>query len=155
MKLSLGPVLAIAGVLSVAAMAGGAWWWWTENREKLQDAGAAAFDEGRKAGATLRESGCVDKAIERHRVAENRTIFGTIRTNLFFRACLDASQAEAAFCDGVPEKGELVATGVWAGQSCLKAGFTDSYCGQIFSQIGEYCSSAERASKQRPPAVKP
>ena len=154
MKLSLGPVIAIAGVVIVAAMAGGAWWWWTVNQEKLQDLGAAAFDEGRRTGATLRESGCMDKAVERHRIADNRSILGTVHTNLFFRACLDASQPEAAFCEGVPAKGEMVATGVWAGRQCLKAGFTDSYCGQIFSQIPDYCASPERAGKLKA-AAKP
>jgi hypothetical protein len=155
MKIPLGVSLVIAGVAIVLAMAGGAWWWWKDNAEKLQEAGAAAFDEGRQAGAVLRESGCVDKAVERHRVAENRTLLGSVRTNLFLRACLDSSKSEPAFCDGVPAKGEILSTGLWAGQSCVKLGYTDSYCGQMFTQISEYCSSPERASKLRPAAVKP
>jgi hypothetical protein len=154
MRISLGPALAIAVVAIVLGIVGGAWWWWSENADKLKDAGEAVFEEGRKAGMALRESGCVEKALERHRVAENRSILGTIRTNLFLRACLDASGPEAAFCDGVPAKGEIMAIGVWAGQRCLKAGFTDTYCGQIFSQLTDYCSSSERASK-RPPIAKP
>jgi hypothetical protein len=154
MKIALGPALAIGGVVIVAAMAGGAWWWWKQNAERLEEAAAAAYDEGRKVGAALEERGCVDRAVERHRIADNRSILGTVRTNLFFRACLEASKVEAAFCEGVPAQGEMVATGVWAGQQCIKAGFTDSYCGQIFSQIPDYCASGERAGKLKP-AEKP
>jgi hypothetical protein len=155
MKIPFGLALIIAGVAIVLAMAGGAWWWWKDNAEKLQEAGTVAFDEGRKAGAKLREGGCVARAIERHRIDENRTLLGSVRTNLFLRACLDASRLEAAFCDGVPAKGEILSLGLWAGQSCAKAGFADAYCGQMFSQVAEYCSSPERASKLRPPAAKP
>lgn len=154
-RISLGVSLIIAGVMIVVAMAGGIWWWWKDNAEKLQEAGMVAFDEGRQAGAGLRESGCVEKAAERHRVDANRSVFGTVRTNLFFRACLDASQPEAKFCDGVPAQGEMLATGLWAGQRCAKLGFTDSYCAQILSQVVEYCSSPVRASKARSPAAKP
>jgi len=151
MKLSFGLTLAIAGVAVVLAMAGGIWWWWNDNAEKLQESGTVAFDEGRKAGATLRESGCVDKAVERHRIDENRSVFGTVRTNLFLRACLDVSEPEAKFCDGVPAQGEIVSMGLWSGQSCAKRGFTDAYCAQVFSQIADYCFSPERASKLKPP----
>ena len=155
MKISLGLSLVIAGVAIVLAMVAGAWWWWNENAAKIAEAGLAASDEGRKAGASLGESGCLDKAVERHRVDDNRTILGTVRTTLFLRACLDASKAEAVFCEGVPAKGEVLATGTWAGNRCANLGFTDPYCAQMFNQIAEYCSSSDRASKLRPAAARP
>lgn len=125
----------------------GAWWWRGRNAEQLKESAKASYLEGQRAGAALNESGCLTRAIARHKDAENQTFVESIRTNLNLRGCLDASKADPKFCDGVPAKDDVLSLVAWVAQSCANLGFTDSYCGQLMTQISEYCSSQNRTSK--------
>ena len=103
--------------------------------------------QGTRDGAALSESGCVDKAVERHRDSDNRSIAGAIKTSLYLRTCLDASKPEPKFCEGVPSKDETATYALWTAQRCTSLGFTDYYCPNVVGQIADYCASAKRAKK--------
>ena len=147
MKLPLGPTIAVAGVMIVAAMGTGAWWWWQQNAENLKEAAKASYVEGQVAAARLDETGCAAAATRRHGDSENQTILGSVRTTLFLRGCLEASKVDVKFCADVPANDETLAVATWAAQRCMSQGFTDSYCHHVMRQIPEYCSSPKRTSK--------
>jgi len=149
LKIPLSPAIAIAGVAIIGATLAGAWWWWQQNAERLKESARASYAEGRRAGAALTESGCLAAAFERHRDPQNQAFAESIRTNLILRGCLDVSRVEAAFCEGVPAKDNVVTLGAWAAQRCISLNFADSYCSQILTQVAKHCASPERALKLR------
>jgi len=142
-------VLWIFGVLFalVLIVAGAGYWWWQKNAAGMMEAANAAMLDGRKRGAAMEESGCVTEAVGRHKADTNPSIAGSVKNGLFLRGCLDASKAQAKFCEGVPAKGNAVQIGVWAGQACAGAGLSDTYCPSLMQQVAEYCSSQARTSK--------
>ena len=139
--------IAAAGLLLIG---GGAWYWWKHHSAEFLESGKAAMTEGQAAGRRLDEGACMVLAIDRHKADWNRTMASAVRNNLWLSGCLDASRAQEKFCDGVPAKDDVVGAGLWAASSCARHGFSDSYCGNLFSSAVKYCGSAQRAEKLRP-----
>ena len=147
MKIPVGLTIALATLAVIAGLAGAAWWWWKANWQDFDQKTRTVMAEGQKAGASLPESGCLERALARHGESENRSIAGSVQTSLYFRACLDASKPEAKFCDGVPKADETGSRALWSAQRCAAWGFSDYYCPNVASQVVEYCSSPKRAPK--------
>ena len=139
--------IAVAGSLLIG---GGAWYWWQHHSAEFLESGKAAIAEGQATGRRLDEGACMVLAIDRHKADWNRTMASAVRNNLWLSGCLDASRAQDKFCEGVPSQDDVVAAGLWAASSCARHGFSDSYCGNLFSSAVKYCGSAKRVEKLRP-----
>jgi hypothetical protein len=142
-------VLWIVGILvGLIVIAGGlGYWWWQKNGAEMMEAANAAMMEGRKRGSALEESACLSEGLARHKADASPSIGGSIKNGLFIRGCLEASKKQPKFCESVPEKGNAVAVGAWAGQACAGAGANDPYCPSLMQQVIEYCGSPQRARK--------
>ncbi|MCA1594076.1 MAG: hypothetical protein LC754_15780 [Acidobacteria bacterium] len=88
---------------------------------------------------------CLTEGVARHRQSQG---FGDlIKTNLFLRACLDASRPTPGFCDDVPGQMEFIKGAQWQMQQCKQYGLsTEKQCGQLFQTVQQFCR--ERESKQ-------
>src|SRR5262245_49006628 len=104
MKIPVGLTITLITLAVIAGLVGAAWWWWDANWTELKEGSQAVMDEGQRDGAKLSESACVERAIARHQQSENRTFARSVHTSLYLRTCLDASQTEPKFCEGVPSK---------------------------------------------------
>lgn len=139
-------------VLGLAAMVtGGAWYWWRQNSADLLESGSVAMDGGHKHGSATDEAGCIAAMVERHKADGSKQLGASVRNSLWLTACLEASKVNEKFCDGVPHGDSIIATGTWAATSCVQHGFSDPYCGNLFSAVPKYCSSPSRANKRKMP----
>ena len=119
--------------------------WWNRHKQEYVEAGKKAIVEGREFGASTDKRGCLSEAVARYKKSPGFN--GAISTNLFIRACLETSHPTVGFCDGVPKRTEFVKSAQWQLKQCSDVDISDSYCGQIFAQVQEYCES-ERARSQ-------
>ena len=139
--------IALGGVLLIGAVG---WYWWHNHSTDLLEAGKTAIGEGEAAGRQLDEGACIVLAIDRHKADWNLTMASAVRINLWLGGCLETSRVQERFCDGVPDKDDVLAAGLWAASSCARHGLSDSYCGNLFSTVARYCASPNRAGKLSP-----
>ncbi|MCA1592149.1 MAG: hypothetical protein LC754_05765, partial [Acidobacteria bacterium] len=84
-------VLLVAGVVSFGVYV------WRQHGPQLIESGKQTLTEGSEYGKTTDNQGCLTEGVARHRQSQG---FGDlIKTNLFLRACLDASRPTPGFCD--------------------------------------------------------
>src|SRR5687767_5352597 len=126
-------VVGLLVVLSLAAAGLGIYLWQQHGRgfvESAQKTGA----EGEEYGKHTDSQGCLDESLARHTRAQG---FGEIiGTNVFLRACLDASRPAPGFCDDVPRQLEFIKSAQWQQERCQKHGLSpEKQCGQLFSQV--------------------
>jgi len=149
----------ILAVLAIIAGVGGYYWYSKHGREFMESA-RQAHAEGVQFGEETDDEGCLVEALVRHKQAGG---FGqAIAHNLFLKGCLSASEPTDGFCDGVPKRTRVVASATWRSKTCVKAGYTDPFCQQLFAQVQEYCESGlnhlpgEEAGKARdaPPGAR-
>jgi len=130
--------VAIIVVLLVVGVVVGGVYWWSRNKDKLIGRAKESMTEGRDFGRHADNQGCVDEALSRYKKDPG---FGTaISTNLFTKACLDASRSTAGFCNEVPRITEFIKSGEWRNAQCRRVELSrDSYCPQLFQPVQEFC----------------
>ncbi len=112
----------------------------------LMEQGKQVMEEGESYGRQTDNEGCLTEGVARHKTADGFTEL--IKTNLFLRACLEASRPTPGFCDGVPGQLEFVKTAEWGHEQCRRHGLSaERQCGQLFAQVQQYC--AARAGEPR------
>jgi hypothetical protein len=141
--------LGLVAVVGVAAIVGAAWYWWKKNGTEFVETTKAAMDEGHESGRQLKESECLDLAVEKHKAEASDTFNGAVRNSLWLTACLEASQPQQKFCADVPAETEFIKLSIWVSQSCSQRNLSDPYCQTLFQNVAKYCSSPERAEKLR------
>lgn len=140
-------VLAVCFILSIVAIAGGAVYWWTQHGQEYLDAGKKSYEEGTAFGKKTDNQGCVTEALARHKA--NPGFKESIANNIFFRSCLKSSRPTDGFCEAVPKRTEFIKSAQWQKEQCTKAGFNDSYCPQLYSQVQLYCEEDVGESRER------
>ncbi len=130
-------VVLILALLAVGAAALGVYLWRQHGRGFVENT-QKTVGEGQEYGKHTDSQGCLDEGLARHTRAQG---FGEIiGTNVFLRACLDASRPSPGFCDGVPRQLEFIKSAQWQQQQCDKHGLKmEKQCGQLFSQVQQYC----------------
>jgi hypothetical protein len=147
MSKTVGIILGTLVLVALAVVGAGYWWWQHTAKDFFKDA-QSAYIEARKAGASMDEQGCLDKSLAILKTADGQSISGAIRNNVVLKGCLQASKPLAAFCEGVPLKGEIMAGAAWELKTC--AGFSaneQEYCKPVVREVPTYCSSPVRAAK--------
>ena len=140
-------VLSIIGGLFLLAIIaiGGIVYWVTQNKDRWIHSAEQFGKEAKEFGAKTNNEGCLKEALSRHK--GDKSITGRISTQIFLKVCLEESEPSPGFCDGVPEKGEIIKSVNWTLKKCSDAGLqNDQGCQQIFNAVKEYC----QRSKQRP-----
>lgn len=129
----------VAGAILLALIVVGlAAYWWSQNSQRVLEGGRRAYEDGKAFGAGTDNRGCLTEAISRHKA--NTGFAESIKTNLFLRSCLKSSRPTPGFCDGVPKASEIMKTVAWQREQCTREGLSsDSYCGQLFSQVQQHC----------------
>jgi hypothetical protein len=104
----------------------------------LVEAGKQTYTEGVEYGRRTDNEGCLNEAVARHARGEG---FGDlIKTNVFMRACLEASRPTPGFCDDVPRQTEFMKAVGWQQRQCQRYGLSvEKQCGQLFQQVQQFC----------------
>lgn len=138
----------VAGLVALVGAGLYAWHWWGEHSDELVKGTMAAFDEGRKAGTSTDERGCMHNAFEqRERRDKDPKVFNQMRLQLWLVSCLDAAQALPEFCAEVPAADNPFKLAWWSNAECVKRGDVTTECAALYQSQGEYCSSNERRAK--------
>ena len=125
-------VLLVVGVIATGVF------WWSRNKDALMAKGKAQVAEGRNAGLTTDNQGCVDQSLARYKADPGFTT--TIATSLFMQACLDTSKDTPGFCDGVPVESEFIKSGQWRVEQCKRVDLSsDQYCQHLFAPVQKFC----------------
>jgi hypothetical protein len=149
MRESVKIVLIVTGaiVLALAVVATAIGWMWHSYAPDLIESATNAIKLGKQEGKRLAEAQCLADAIQRHKNPENLNIGASVNDNLRMRGCLDVSRISAEFCTEVPAKDSILDAAVWGAKRCSAEGLSDPYCGNLFQQVVQYCSSNKHASK--------
>ena len=150
-------VIIVVGVTLVllisAGVAIGVYWLSHRGREFIEST-KKGVEQGIEFGQKTDERGCLTEAISRYK--RNRGFSSAMTTAIFLRGCLDTSRPTPGFCDQVPGPTEIFKGAQWQMKQCEDAGITDSYCGQIFAQVQQYCREKQfkpKASTRKEPIV--
>jgi hypothetical protein len=139
--------VAIILVLLVLGVVVGGVYWWSKNKDKLIGRAKESMTEGRDFGRNTDNQGCVDEAVSRY--TKDPGFTSAISTNLFSKACLDASRPTAGFCSDVPGITEFMKSGQWRTAQCRRVGLSkDSYCPQLFQPVQEFCEKGGLKSSE-------
>jgi hypothetical protein len=145
----------VAIVVAVAAMVcGAAWLWWNQNSAEFLASGKAHMDKGTAAGRTLDESGCVASAAGALGGEASSSIALGIANSLELSGCLETSRVTPGFCDEIPPRTEIIATGQWIASVCNQIGQAgNTSCNTMIQIIPEYCTSDKRSKKMDSRAI--
>jgi uncharacterized membrane protein YhaH (DUF805 family) len=128
-------------------LAGAARYVWAAHSGKIQAAAKASMEQGRQAGLSLGESGCLADALRRHGGDGALSLASSVSNDLHLSGCLQTSHFEADFCERVPPRDHIFAAAAWANAACTLQGFTDPFCQNILQSVVRYCASADRGHK--------
>ena len=140
-------IVGIILVLLVVGVIGAGVYWWSHNKDALIARGKAQVMEGRNAGLTTDNQGCVDQSILRYKAGPGLT--GTIAANLFMQNCLEASRPTSGFCDDVPRETDFMESSEWRLAQCNHVDLSsDQYCQQLFAPVQRFCERPTPRSKE-------
>jgi hypothetical protein len=133
-------VLSIIGglfLLALIAVAGVVYWVY-QNKDRLVQSVEQMGKQAKEFGAKTDNNGCLKEALARHK--RDKSYTGQISTQGFLIVCLQASEPSPGFCDGVPEKNEIMESANWTLKKCSDAGMqNDQSCQRLFGAIQAYC----------------
>lgn len=131
-------IVAVLGVLLIVGVIAAGAYWWSHNKDALIARGKAQLEEGRDAGRTTDNQGCVDQSVSRYKAQPGFT--GGIATSLFMQSCLETSSPTPGFCDEVPKETEFIKSGQWRVAECQRVNLSsDQYCQQLFAPVQHFC----------------
>ena len=141
-------ILILVGTAVLAVLCvWGAIAWWKSNSAGLLDGMKTTYAEGQKAGASLNENGCLDRALERGKQQANRSIGEAMKTQIGLTACLNESKVNPEFCKSVPSLENPFSAGMWTAKICKQMGSDDPHCGGLMQEVAKYCASPKRKAK--------
>jgi hypothetical protein len=118
-------------------------YWISSHSGELLEKSKQTMAEGRRFGKGTDNQGCVDEAVSQHRRDPGFT--SSISTQLFLTSCLQASRQTPGFCDDVPKRTEFLKSAQWQQQQCARSNLADTYCGQLFSTVQNFCEMPRQA----------
>ena len=128
-------------------LAGAARYVWAVHGGNILATGKAWMEEGRQAGASLSESGCLADALRRHGADNRLSLASSVSNGLRLSGCLESSHFEAHFCERIPLPDNTFAAAAWGNAACAQQGFSDPFCQNIFQSVVRYCASHVRGDK--------
>lgn len=119
----------------------GYYWMQTSGKQyfnQMTEAAKQTTVEGAKFGQTTDQNGCVKEALKR--LNADNSFNGQLNANFFLEGCLRTSAPVDGFCDGVPDKGEIIKTSTWAVQRCKDLESVGQGCSQLMQTVQRNCS---------------
>lgn len=133
-------VIAIGALFAVLA-----WRFVASHKDEWLSKGQAVEAEGRAAGATLGERGCLQRGRETY--GAEMSIGGRISARLWMKGCLETSTpAENDLCASAPAATSFAETIRWQTSQCT--GDDAAVCADLLQETIKYCASRERAAKR-------
>ena len=146
-------IVAVLLVLLVIGIVGAGAIWWSKNKDTLIAKGKATIEEGKEAGRTSDNQGCVDKGIARYK--PERGFYAAIGTSLFMQTCLQGSRPTPGFCDEVPGETSIRESARWTIEQCARVDLSgDKFCHQLFQPVQKFCEERGRRSESDEPGGK-
>lgn len=141
-KIALGAVVTL--LVAAAATCGGAYLWLQSNSERLREEGKAVMREGGGFGIGKDAPACVSEAVRRLPTVEG--ILAEATNKVFLESCLKTARVDAAFCQDVPARDQIMQSATWALMRCGALGKpSDPACSRLVGAIQERCG-------KRPPS---
>ena len=131
----------LAGLLLVSVLSCvGLRMWFDANRDDLANMGQEAEAAGIEHGLTTDQVGCVDEALAQQADCGGFDPMCEAQNGIFLKACLSAAQANARFCDDVPQRSDIMDSAVWAVGTCANLGRPDDQaCGRLMQNVQDHC----------------
>lgn len=131
-------LIVLALLLVLGAVCGGGYLWLQSNSERLKDEAKDAMRDGAHHGSGQPATVCVQEAVRRLDAIDG--VIAEARNKVFLEACLKVATLPERFCDGVPPRGELLATVGWASDLCTSLGRPgDQQCGRLVGAVQQRC----------------
>ena len=147
-------IVAVLLVLIVVGIVAAGAYWLSRNKDAWIAKGKAQVTEGKEAGRTTDNQGCVEKSVERYKA--ERGFYSAIGTSIFMQTCLQSSRPTPGFCDDVPKQMEFTKTAQWRVEQCERFDLSgDKYCQQLFSPVQQFCERGARRSSSEEPSEGP
>lgn len=135
-------VLVLLGVIVLVAVG----WYVKQKAPEVLANAQAAQSEGSLFGNDVSESQCVSNALERYRA--NPGLAAAMTQSLWLDGCLETSQVEQNFCDGVPAESEIIKSATWRVATCEESGILqDATCPNLAGRVQSYCAGDARRTK--------
>lgn len=131
-------ILGIFLLLGVVAIIGGVVWW-NKSGKGMFEGAVQAVQDGQKYGRSTDNKGCVSEGVKRFKTDTSLT--GTISAKGFVSGCLQTSDSNPTFCDGVPGQFEFSDVARWETDQCRQNGLGgEQNCPQVFAAVVEHCN---------------
>ena len=132
----------LGGVLVAGfAMCGGGYLWLQSNSDRLQEQGKAIAKEGGGFGLGKDAPACAAEAVRRLVTLDG--VVAEATNKVFLESCLKTARVDAAFCQGVPPRNEILQSATWAIRRCEPLGRkNDSACSRLVGAIQARCLRA-------------
>ena len=129
--------IVLLGVVTIGAIV----WYFRTHGDELMAQGRAVEEEGIRAGEGATGAACVDAGFDRFR-REGGGISGGVKARIFLQACLESSEADAAFCANVPRETDFTRSVTWRMAQCQSRGLgSDSACGSLLTGVQHFCEN--------------
>lgn len=130
----------ILSILGVGACVGLGILWFTANEEDIRSTGEQAIADGEAFGTTHNLDECVDEALDR---VDRCGAFGLMcegMAGIFMTSCLENSEPQPEFCQGVPSEHNILESAQWSLELCAEKGQPGSQpCTRAVQNIQRYC----------------
>lgn len=121
-----------------------AWRFVASHKDEWMSKGKVMEAEGRTAGASLDERGCLQRG--RDRFGSDASIGGRISARLWMKGCLEASTPGTHdLCESAPQPTAFTDMLKWQTSQCT--GNDAALCGDLLQETIKYCASDKRTAK--------
>jgi hypothetical protein len=144
----------LAGVLLIGSAAILLWRYVDGHKAGWLQAGQTALQDGAREGAAMDDAGCVDAGFARLR---NDDSLGGLKSRLWLKGCLGASQPKDGTCADVPRVGDVLDSVRWISAHCAARGLNnDRGCQGQAQELQQHCMDVAGAwGKPRAPGGQP
>jgi hypothetical protein len=102
--------------------------------------------EGKAFGRTADYDGCWSEAVRRQKELKG---FGeSLQNNSFLLSCLTISRPSPGFCEGVPERLEILSGVQWTEKRCTSMNLSANDCRALLRTVQIFCEQ-ERKARQK------
>ena len=133
-------VLLVLGALVLLCVGGSLVFagWLNANKDELKADGDKAKTDGEAFGRSSDATSCVTEGLRR--LEQERGIVKQALDHLFVEHCLLVATRPDDFCQGVPPRGEVVATATWAVEQCTaRERGGDQDCARLMHVVQKVC----------------
>lgn len=135
----------LAGVLFIGSAAILLWRYVDGHKAGWLQAGQTALQDGAREGAAMDDAGCVDAGFAKLRQDDS---LGGLKSRLWLKGCLGASQPKDGTCADVPRVDQFVDTVRWTSAFCAAHGLNNhNSCNGFAQEVQGHCMALTAAQR--------